>query len=55
MLGHEAGIHESFSDVFHVLKGIIPIAAEADKGRFVMPLDFFWSNWATAEYFPSLT
>ena len=41
-LGHNVGVHESFSDVFHVLKGVIPIAVEADKGRFVMPLDFFW-------------
>jgi hypothetical protein len=41
-LGHDAGIHESFSNVFHYLKGVIPIAVEADKGRFVMPLDFFW-------------
>ena len=40
--GHNASVHESFSDVFHVLKGVIPIAVEADKGRFVMPLDFFW-------------
>ncbi len=39
---HVAGIHESFSDVFHVLKGVIPIAVEADKGRFLMPIDFFW-------------
>ncbi len=41
-LDHNASIHSSFSDVFHVLKGIIPIAVEADKGRFVMPVDFFW-------------
>ena len=41
-LGHNAGIHESFSDVFHYLKGVIPVAFEADKGRFVMPLDYFW-------------
>jgi hypothetical protein len=41
-LGHNASVHESFSDVFHVLKGIIPIAVEADKGRFVMPVDFLW-------------
>ncbi len=41
-LGHNASIHSSFSDVFHVLKGIIPVAAEADKGRFVMPVDFLW-------------
>ena len=40
VLGHDAGIHESFSDVFHYLKGVIPIAFEADKGRFVMPLGF---------------
>jgi hypothetical protein len=42
VLGHDAGIHESFSDVFHVLKGVIPIAVEADKGRFLMPIDFLW-------------
>src|SRR5664279_4915595 len=42
VLGHNASVHESFSDVFHVLKGIIPIAVEADKGRFVMPVDFLW-------------
>jgi outer membrane protein OmpA-like peptidoglycan-associated protein len=41
-LGHNASVHESFSDVFHVLKGVIPIAVDAQKGRFVMPLDFFW-------------
>src|ERR1022692_3930954 len=39
---HSAGIHVPFSDVFHTLKGIIPIAVEADKGRFVMPVDFLW-------------
>ena len=41
-LGHNAGVHVPFSDVFHTLKGIIPIAVEADKGRFVMPVDFLW-------------
>ena len=40
--GHDAGIHVPFSDLFHYLKGIIPIAVEADKGRFVMPVDFLW-------------
>src|SRR5271157_544369 len=40
--GHYAGIHESFSDVFHFLKGVIPVNAEFDKGRFLVPLDFFW-------------
>ncbi len=41
-LGHDASIHVPFSDVFHTLKGIVPIAVEADKGRFVMPVDFLW-------------
>ncbi len=41
-LGHNAGVHVPFSDLFHTLKGIIPIAVEADKGRFVMPVDFLW-------------
>ena len=42
VLGHDAGIHAPFSDVFHYLKGVIPIAVDAQKGRFVMPVDFFW-------------
>ena len=42
VLGHDAGIHVPFSDVFHTLKGIIPIAVELDKGRLVIPVDFFW-------------
>jgi hypothetical protein len=25
-LGHNADVHSSFSDIFHVLKGIVPIA-----------------------------
>src|SRR5262249_18519960 len=40
--GHDAGIHVPFSDLFHYLKGIIPIAVEADKGRFIMPIDYIW-------------
>jgi len=35
-LGHNASVHASFSDVFHTLKGIIPIAVEADKGRLLL-------------------
>jgi hypothetical protein len=38
VLGHDASLHMPFSDLFHFLKGLIPIAVEADKGRFVMPL-----------------
>ncbi|HME32436.1 MAG TPA: hypothetical protein VKG65_06775 [Terriglobales bacterium] len=41
-LGHDAGIHVPFSDVFHYLKGVIPIAVEADKGRLVIPVDYLW-------------
>ena len=40
--GHNAGVHVPFSDLFHYLKGIIPIAVEADKGRFIMPIDYIW-------------
>jgi hypothetical protein len=40
--GHDAGVDIPFSDLFHYLKGIIPIAVEADKGRFVMPIDYLW-------------
>jgi hypothetical protein len=42
VLGHDTGVHIPFSDLFHYLKGIIPIAVEADKGRFVMPIDYLW-------------
>src|SRR5580700_6415901 len=42
ILGHDASANASFSDIFHTLKGIIPLAVEADKGRFVMPIDFLW-------------
>jgi hypothetical protein len=46
VLGHNAGFSAPFSDVFHFLKGIIPVAVEVNKGRFVMPLDFFWVKLA---------
>ena len=42
VLNHDASIHAPFSDVFHFLKGVIPVAVELDKGRFVAPIDFFW-------------
>ncbi len=42
VLGHDAGFHAPFSDLFHYLKGVIPVTVEADKGRFVMPVDFLW-------------
>jgi hypothetical protein len=51
-LGHNAGISAPFSDVFHTLKGIIPIAVEADKGRFVMPIDYFWVKLADGKATP---
>jgi len=43
--GHNAGIHVPFSDLFHALVFEIPIAVEADKGRFVMPIDFLWMKF----------
>lgn len=41
-LDHNVGVHAPFSDIFHYLKGVIPVAVDIQKGRFVMPLDFFW-------------
>ena len=41
-LGHNVSIDVPFTDALHTLKGVIPIAVEADKGRFVMPIDFLW-------------
>ncbi len=43
--GHNAGIHVPFSDLFHALVFEVPIAVEADKGRFVMPIDFLWMRF----------
>ncbi len=51
-LGHNAGFNAPFSDVFHTLKGIIPIAVEADKGRWVIPIDFFWVKLADGKATP---
>jgi outer membrane protein OmpA-like peptidoglycan-associated protein len=41
-LGKDAYVRAPFSDLFHYLKGVIPVAVEADKGRFVMPIDYLW-------------
>jgi outer membrane protein OmpA-like peptidoglycan-associated protein len=43
--GLNASIHVPFSDLFHALSFEIPIAVEADKGRFVMPIDFLWMKF----------
>jgi outer membrane protein OmpA-like peptidoglycan-associated protein len=43
--GHNAGIHVPFSSLFDALRFEIPIAVEADKGRFVMPIDFLWMKF----------
>src|ERR1700678_3286704 len=40
VLGHDAGLHVPFSDVFHTLKGIIPVAVELNKIRLDYPCDF---------------
>lgn len=42
VLGHEAYFRAPFSDLFHYLKGVIPVAVEADKGNLVFPIDFIW-------------
>jgi len=42
VFGHDASLHMSFSDLFHYLKGLVPIGVEADKGRFVIPIDYLW-------------
>jgi hypothetical protein len=42
VLGHDAGFSTPFSDLFHYLKGVIPIAVDVRKGHFVMPIDYLW-------------
>jgi len=42
VLGHDAGFEAPFSDLFHYLKGVIPIAVDVQKGHFVMPIDYLW-------------
>ena len=41
VLGANASIHAPFSDVFHHLKGVIPIAVDAQKGTLRFPRGFF--------------
>jgi outer membrane protein OmpA-like peptidoglycan-associated protein len=43
--GHDASIHVPFTSLFDALRFEIPIAVEADKGRFVMPIDFLWMKF----------
>ena len=43
--GHNASIHVPFTSLFDALRFEIPIAVEADKGRFVMPIDFLWMKF----------
>lgn len=50
--GHNTSVHMPFSDLFHYLKGIIPIAVEADKGRWVFPEDFLWIKLGDDKDFP---
>lgn len=52
VLGHDAGFSAPFSDIFHFLKGVIPIAVEADKGRWVIPIDYFWVKLAAGRSTP---
>jgi hypothetical protein len=42
VLGHDTGFSVPFSDLFHYLKGVIPIAVDVKKGHFVMPIDYLW-------------
>jgi outer membrane protein OmpA-like peptidoglycan-associated protein len=52
VLGHDAGIHVGFTDLFHALIFEIPVAVEADKGRFVMPIDFLWMKLGVNDALP---
>src|SRR5271169_4303674 len=52
VLGHDAGFSSPFSNLFHALKGIIPIAVEADKGRWVIPIDYLWIKLANGTSTP---
>jgi hypothetical protein len=50
--GHNASIHVPFTSLFDALRSEIPIAVEADKGRFVMPIDFLWMKFRVENGIP---
>jgi hypothetical protein len=50
--GHNASIHVPFTSLFDALRFEIPIAVEADKGRFVMPIDFLWMKFRVENGIP---
>jgi outer membrane protein OmpA-like peptidoglycan-associated protein len=50
--GHDASIHVPFTSLFDALRFEIPIAVEADKGRFVMPIDFLWMKFRVENGIP---
>jgi hypothetical protein len=50
-LGHDVSVHVSGSDVLSSFNGGLAGIFEADKGRFVMPINFFWARLATTNDF----
>jgi len=50
-LGHDLSVHVSGSDVLSNFNGGLAGIFEADKGRFVMPINFFWARLATTKDF----
>jgi len=49
--GHDLSVHVSGSDVLSNFNGGLAGIFEADKGRFVMPVNFFWARLATTKDF----
>jgi len=50
-LGHDVSAHVSGSDVLSDFEGGLAGFFEADKGRFLLPIDFLWSRLATTKDF----
>jgi hypothetical protein len=52
LFGHDASIHASGSDLLSNFQGGIAGVVEAQKGRFLMPIDLIWTNIATTKNIP---
>ncbi len=52
VLGHNASVHVTGSDVLSNFNGGLAGYVEARKNRFVMPIDFLWARVATTQGLP---
>jgi hypothetical protein len=52
VLGHDASIHVTGSEILSNFNGGLAGFVQARKGRFLLPIDFFWARVATTKAIP---